>query len=134
MALIALQRAVVHRRPPRGLIIHSDRGVQYACTAFAKWVNDHGFVQSMSRKGDCWDNAVAESFFHLLKTELTYHETLARLPGRLRQPVRIYRDLLQPRKEAILPWTTQRQQHSSYIQPGLPLERVHFFGGISTCL
>ena len=74
MALVALQRAVVHRRPPRGLIIHSDRGVQYACTAFAKWVNDHGFVQSMSRKGDCWDNAVAESFFHLLKTELTYHE------------------------------------------------------------
>ena len=70
----ALQRAVVHRRPPRGLIIHSDHGVQYACTAFAKWVNDHGFVQSMSRKGDCWDNAVAESFFHLLKTELTYHE------------------------------------------------------------
>ena len=67
MALVALQRAVVHRRPPRGLIIHSDRGVQYACTAFAKWVNDHGFVQSMSRKGDCWDNAVAESFFHLLK-------------------------------------------------------------------
>ena len=74
VALVALQRAVVHRRPPRGLIIHSDRGVQYACTAFAKWVNDHGFVQSMSRKGDCWDNAVAESFFHLLKTELTYHE------------------------------------------------------------
>ena len=70
----ALQRAVVHRRPPRGLIIHSGRGVQYACTAFAKWVNDHGFVQSMSCKGDCWDNAVAESFFHLLKTELTYHE------------------------------------------------------------
>ena len=103
MALIALQRAVVHRRPPRGLIIHSDRGVQYACTAFAKWVNDHGFVQSMSRKGDCWDNAVAESFFHLLKTELTYHETLARLPGRLRQPVRIYRDLLQPRKEPFYP-------------------------------
>ena len=74
VALVALQRAVVHRRPPRGLIIHSDRGVQYACTAFAKWVNDHGFVQRMSRKGDCWDNAVAESFFHLLKTELTYHE------------------------------------------------------------
>ena len=74
VALTALQRAVAQRRPPRGLIIHSDRGVQYACTAFAKWVTDHGFVQSMSRKGDCWDNAVAESFFHLLKTELTYHE------------------------------------------------------------
>jgi len=74
VALVALQRAVAQRRPPRGLIIHSDRGVQYACTAFTNWVSKHGFVQSMSRKGDCWDNAVAESFFHLLKTELTYHE------------------------------------------------------------
>ena len=74
VALTALQRAVGRRRPPKGLIIHSDRGVQYACNGFTKWVARHGFVQSMSRKGDCWDNAVAESFFHLLKTELTYHE------------------------------------------------------------
>ncbi len=73
VVLTALQRAVARRRPPRGLIIHSDRGVQYACTAFTKWIARRGFVQSMSRKGDCWDNAVAESFFHLLKTELTYH-------------------------------------------------------------
>ena len=68
------QRAVAQRKPPRGLIVHSDRGVQFACTAFTEWVSKHGFVQSMSRKGDCRDNAVAESFFHLLKTELTYHE------------------------------------------------------------
>ena len=53
VALVALQRAVAQRRPPRGLIIHSDRGVQYACTAFTNWVSKHGFVQSMSRKGDC---------------------------------------------------------------------------------
>ena len=99
----ALQRAVVHRRPPRGLIIHSDRGVQYACTAFAKWVNDHGFVQSMSRKGDCWDNAVAESFFHLLKTELTYHERWLDYQAAYVSPVRIHRDLLQPRKEPFYP-------------------------------
>ena len=74
VVLIALQRAVAQRKPPRGLIVHSDRGVQFACTAFTEWVSKHGFVQSMSRKGDCWDNAVAESFFHLLKTELTDHE------------------------------------------------------------
>jgi len=74
VALTALKRAVIRRQPPKGLIIHSDRGVQYACTGFTEWVTQHGFVQSMSRKGDCWDNAVAESFFHLLKTELTYHE------------------------------------------------------------
>jgi len=73
VALKALQRAVARRNPPRGLIIHSDRGVQYACSDFARWVTHRGFVQSMSRKGDCWDNAVAESFFHLLRTELTYH-------------------------------------------------------------
>ncbi len=73
VALRALRRAVERRCPPRGLIIHSDRGIQYACTGFASWVADRGFVQSMSRKGDCWDNAVAESFFHLLKSELAHH-------------------------------------------------------------
>ncbi len=73
VVLTALQRAVARRQPPPGLIIHSDRGVQYACTEFTQWLARHGFVQSMSRKGDCWDNAVAESFFHLLKSELAHH-------------------------------------------------------------
>ena len=50
VALTALQRAVVRRRPPPGLIIHSDRGVQFACSGFTQWVVGHGFVQSMSRK------------------------------------------------------------------------------------
>jgi putative transposase len=73
VVLMALRRAVARRRPPPGLIIHSDRGVQYACSGFVQWVTQRGFVQSMSRKGDCWDNAVAESFFHLLKSELAHH-------------------------------------------------------------
>lgn len=73
VVLMALRRAVARRRPAPGLIIHSDRGVQYACSAFVQWVAKRGFVQSMSRKGDCWDNAVAESFFHLLKSELAHH-------------------------------------------------------------
>ena len=73
LVLKALQQALVRRRPPRGLIIHTDRGVQYACQAFTAMLKQHGLVQSMSRKGNCWDNAVAESFFHLLKTELVYH-------------------------------------------------------------
>jgi len=72
MVLLALNRAIVRRRPPKGLIIHSDRGIQYAGTAFTEIVKKHGFIQSMSRKGDCWDNAVAESFFNLLKSELVY--------------------------------------------------------------
>lgn len=75
----ALWRAVIRRRPGRGLMIHSDRGVQYACAAFRGLVQDLGFIQSMSRKGDCWDNAVAESFFRTLKTEWYYGNTLANL-------------------------------------------------------
>ena len=73
MVLAALQRGIRNRHPGAGLIIHSDRGVQYACTDFRKVLSKHGFIQSMSRKGDCWDNAVAESFFGILKTELVHH-------------------------------------------------------------
>ena len=69
----ALRRAIARRCPSRGLIFHSDRGVQYACTAFRQVLNDHGFVSSMGRKGDPWDNAVAESFFRILKSELVHH-------------------------------------------------------------
>jgi transposase InsO family protein len=57
-----------------GLLHHSDRGVQYACEDYRRWLQDAGIVCSMSRKGNCYDNAVAESFFSTLKTELVYHE------------------------------------------------------------
>lgn len=67
--LTALQRAFWRRRLPAGCIIHSDRGVQYCCEAFRAAIARLKLVQSMSRKGDCWDNAVAESFFATLKTE-----------------------------------------------------------------
>ena len=73
VVLKALERAQAFRQPPQGLIFHSDRGVQYACTGVTQVLSTHRFVQSMSRKGDCWDNAVTESFFHILKTELVYH-------------------------------------------------------------
>lgn len=68
----ALYQAIGHRRPPSGCIIHSDRGVQYASTDFRKGLETFGFIQSMSRKGNCYDNAVAESFFHTLKIEHVY--------------------------------------------------------------
>ncbi len=74
MVQTALLRAIRSRCPSAGLIIHSDRGVQYACHDFRKLLDKHGFVQSMSRKGDCWDNAVAESFFSIIKSELIHHE------------------------------------------------------------
>ena len=69
----ALNKAVIRRRPGKGLMVHSDRGIQYASKDFRKSLRTHGFIQSMSRKGNCWDNAVAESFFHTLKTQLIHH-------------------------------------------------------------
>ena len=65
----ALKQAIVRRSPGEGLIFHSDRGSQYASGDFKALLTRHKFVGSMSRKGDCWDNAVAESFFHTLKIE-----------------------------------------------------------------
>jgi len=65
----ALRMAIWRRRPAEGLIVHSDRGSQYASKAYRRLLEANGFVGSMSRKGDCWDNAVAESFFASLKKE-----------------------------------------------------------------
>ena len=68
----ALLMAIWARKPLEGLVWHTDRGSQYASDSHVKIIKQHRIVQSMSRKGDCWDNAVAESFFHTLKTELTH--------------------------------------------------------------
>ena len=54
-------------------MLHSDQGTTYATGSYRAFINDHGIRQSMSRKGDCWDNAPMESFFHTLKTELVMH-------------------------------------------------------------
>ena len=70
----ALTMALISRKPAKGLIWHTDRGSQYASYSHRDLLQQYGIVQSMSRKGNCWDNAVAESFFHTLKTELVYHE------------------------------------------------------------
>ena len=70
LVLKALEMARGHRNIAPGLIFHSDRGVQYASNEFRKKLSELGIVQSMSRKGDCWDNAVAESFFATIKREL----------------------------------------------------------------
>ncbi len=67
---MAYARALRDRRPPPGLISHSDRGVQYASESHRQLLDNHGVVQSMSRKGNCYDNAAKESFFSLLKAEI----------------------------------------------------------------
>jgi transposase InsO family protein len=69
----ALMMAVWKRKPQKGLVVHSDRGSQYASELYQKTLKDHQFICSMSRKGNCWDNAPSESFFHTLKTELIHH-------------------------------------------------------------
>jgi putative transposase len=70
----ALSMAICQRQPTAGLIMHTDRGSQYGADSYRQLLSQHGMQPSMSRKGDCWDNAVAESFFHTLKTELIYLE------------------------------------------------------------
>src|SRR5207244_10723355 len=72
LTLDALGLALARRRPPQGLLHHSDRGSQYASRDYQRMLAQHGIVCSMSRRGDCWDNAVAESFFATLKVELVH--------------------------------------------------------------
>lgn len=68
----ALTMAIKQRTPAQGLIWHTDRGSQYASYSHKDLLLKHGIIQSMSRKGNCWDNAVAESFFKTLKSDLVY--------------------------------------------------------------
>ena len=73
----ALEMAVARELPDAGLVAHSDRGVQYASEHYQGVLTQHGIECSMSRKGNCWDNAPMESFFATLKKELVHHETYA---------------------------------------------------------
>lgn len=71
----ALKMALFKRKVKCGeLLVHSDRGSQYASDNFQKLLGQHGITCSMSRRANCWDNAAMESFFHSLRTECTYHE------------------------------------------------------------
>ena len=69
LVMDALRMSIWRRRPAPGLIFHTDRGSQYCSNDFQKLLKAHGMISSMSRKGNCWDNAVVESFFGSLKTE-----------------------------------------------------------------
>jgi putative transposase len=69
----ALTKAVQQHNPPSGVVFHSDQGIEYANYALAAVLHNHGFEQSMSRRGNCYDNAHMESFFHSLKTECLHH-------------------------------------------------------------
>jgi transposase InsO family protein len=73
----ALRMALARRQPRRGLLHHSDRGVQYASDDYQHLLQSHGITVSMSGRGDCWDNAMMESFWATLKTELVHAERYA---------------------------------------------------------
>ena len=73
----ALQMAIVQRNPAAGLVVHSDRGTQYASAQHQALLQKHGLVGSMSRKGNCWDNAVMERFFLNLKMERVWQKDYA---------------------------------------------------------
>ncbi len=77
LPLAALTMAIQRQRPQPGLIHHSDRGSQYASGDYRKALAATSITSSMSRKGNCWDNAPMESFFHTLKTELVHHRAYA---------------------------------------------------------
>ena len=87
LATNALEMAVRRERPVPGLIFHSDRGIQYASLLFRQTLNQYGICQSMSRKGDVYDNAVAENFFSCLKCEMVH---LQRFPSRSAAQVAIF--------------------------------------------
>jgi putative transposase len=89
LVINALETAIKKRNPGPGLICHSDRGSQYCSHAYQELLKKHGFLCSMSRKGECHDNACAETFFHSLKVEWIYGEPL-KSRYRMKQEVREY--------------------------------------------
>ena len=107
LTLRALQAALRSRRPAPGLLHHSDRGMHYTATTYQRVLAAHQVVVSMSRRGDCWDNAVVESFFATLKTELVSSVVWASL-------MEARRDL-----QAYVAWYNHERLHSTldYVSP-----------------
>ena len=108
LVIDALEMGVYQRRPqPGGLIFHSDRGSQYASEDFREVIDKHGILASMSRKGNCWDNAVTETLFGSLKVEALYGERF---------------ETIRQAKDAVLGWLlwyNRKRMHSTlhYVSP-----------------
>lgn len=110
MTIAALRMALSRRRPDPGLIVHSDRGAQFASAAYRQVLADHGLLASMSRKGNCYDNAYIESFWSSLKYELVYHRKFA---TRLQARTAVF--------DYIESFYNRRRLHSSlgYVSPAM---------------
>ncbi len=112
---MALKKYFFKCNPCNGVMIHSDRGVQYTSEEFRKILKNNKAIQSMSRKGNCWDNAVSESFFHSLKSRLTHHrryETLEDLNRDLYWYIEIYYNRV--RKHSANNWLTPEEMENSF--------------------
>ena len=114
-SVAAWRMALNNRRIEGELLFHSDRGVQYACTEFRAHLKGLPVVQSMSRKGNCWDNAVAESFFKTFKSELVNH---ADFPTRTVARLATF--------EYIEGWYNRRRRHSS-LKYQTPAQQESYF-------
>ena len=116
----AFEMALINREPQDSAIFHSDRGIQYASEEFYSELTRYDFRQSMSRKGDCWDNAVIESFFKSLKTEWLYHERY-RNKRELMRCVFYYLEVFYPRKRIheSLDYQTPEQYLQNYYRKNL---------------
>jgi transposase InsO family protein len=90
----ALRMAINQRHYSQNLIVHSDRGAQFASAAYRQLLSQHGLTASMSRKGNCYDNAFIESFFSSLKYELVYHHRFANARASPHGHLRLHRNLL----------------------------------------
>lgn len=115
LCLAALDDAIARRNPPAGLIHHSDRGSQYTSHAYQKRLRDNGMICSMSRKGNCWDNAVAESLWATVKRELTDGEkwaTRAELDTALFEYIEIFYN--QERMHSFLDNATPKEYDQKY--------------------
>jgi putative transposase len=115
----AFKKYLYRNNNPKGMLVHSDRGIQYASEKFRSLLESVEAVQSMSRKGNCWDNAVAESFFHTLKTRLIYHRkyrTMEELNKDLYWYIEIYYNRI--RKHSANNWLTPDEKESKYYETG----------------
>lgn len=113
----AFQKYLFKYGADKGLLVHSDRGIQYASKDFRHLLKSIDAKQSMSRKGNCWDNAVVESFFHTLKTRLTHHrkyKTIEELNRDIYWYIEIYYNRV--RKHSANNWLTPEQMESNYYK------------------
>ena len=119
----ALQMAITRRRPAPGLIHHSDQGAQYVSLAFGQAARDAGIARSMGSKGDCWDNAVAESFFATLKKELVHRQswpTRRELTGEIFEYIEAFYNRVR-RHSTLEMLSPADYENRTLIQPGASL-------------